>query len=247
MHRYFSYANIWRHPVAAATWLILVAGLVAGQVRFLPARLELTFFGVAIPIDGFIYLFLAALAAGAVLVYLTFKTGRTFCSCVCPYHQLLEWMRPRRFRLVRYLVAAGLCFLVCWSAGHFVGQKPFRSVPSIATAAFALTILAVLSIILFGAREHFCRRVCPYGVLQVLLRGDSTLRVAFLTPGCTNCRQCDTACPMRLNVRKQSAGHLCTNCTRCIGRCRAELGVGNEVLRLRSLRQDRQAQDGEAA
>lgn len=247
MHRYFSYASVWRHPVATTMWLVLVAGLVAGRIRFLPESLDLTFFGAVIPIGSFIYIFLAALVAGAVLVYLAFKTGRTFCSCVCPYHQLLELTRPGRFRLVRCLAAAGLCFLVSWSLGHFVGEEPFNSVPSMAATLFSLTILAVLLTILLGGREYFCRRVCPYGVLQMLPRNDSTLRVVFRPPGCTNCRRCDSACPMRLNVRKQSAGHLCTNCTRCICRCRRELGVGDEVLLLTSRQQDRQSGDRDSA
>ena len=234
MHPYFSYAKTWRRPLALAAWGLLATALVVGQIRFLPDQITLVLFGAAFGVQSLFYFFLALLAAGATIVYLTFKIGRTFCSCVCPYHQLLEWLRPQTSRPFRFLVAGAVCFLLSWSLGYFVGNEPFNSVPSVAATLFALVVFAILLIILFGAREQFCRRLCPYGMLQVLLHNDFTLRVVFQTPGCTNCRMCDGVCPMRVRVRKESSGYLCTNCTRCICSCRMELGVGQEVLCLSS-------------
>ena len=83
-------------------------------------------------------------------------------------------------------------------------------------------------------QEHFCKKGCPYALIQLLLQSDRTRTMEFANPDktCTNCRGCDDICPFNLRARFESKGHDCTNCNLCAEACTEELGEGNTLFHL---------------
>lgn len=83
-------------------------------------------------------------------------------------------------------------------------------------------------------QEHFCKKGCPYALIQMLLQSDSTRYMQFANPQktCTNCQGCDAVCPFNLRARFESRGTDCTNCNLCSEACTVELGEGNSLFKL---------------
>jgi len=73
-------------------------------------------------------------------------------------------------------------------------------------AAGNLPIIGISAALLAGFmglfvhyQEHFCKKGCPYALIQLLLQSDRTRCMEFANPDktCTNCRDCinEIACP----------------------------------------------------
>jgi len=225
MPGYLAYLQRCRRPLAAVLWATLAVSIWGGWLRFDPRTLTLSCFGLELPVRLFYILFLLGLATFGALVWWTVRHGRMVCSCLCPYHQLLEWIGVPR-SISRLAIAVAAVVFSGWCMAHFVGAPgaDFASTPSAVLWVTGSAVVGVL-VLLVGAREKVCQQVCPYGIAQILMRTDTTLRVTFRAARCINWQRCNGVCPMRLEVRRDCDTHLCTNCSRCIGECMAALDV----------------------
>jgi polyferredoxin len=178
------------------------------------------------------------------VVFLSMKKGRIFCSHMCPMHMFLEIVNsphnrksPRRPLLVwlwsvilsLFLTEVILSFFLPLSRQLALmgeGSKPMIGT----TAALFLGFMALL----VHYQEHFCKRGCPYALIQMLLQSDNTRYMEFANPEktCTNCRGCDNICPFNLRARFESRGSDCSNCNLCAAACTEELGAGNTLFHL---------------
>lgn len=178
------------------------------------------------------------------VLYLSMKKGRIFCSHMCPMHMFLEtvnspqskasdkraskvWIWGAVFPL--FLVEVILSFFQ--PLGHQLQLIAAGNLPviGIATALF----LGFMGLFVHY-QEHFCKKGCPYALIQMLLQSDRTRSMQFANPEktCTNCRGCDDICPFNLRARFESSGHDCTNCNLCAEACTTELGEGNTLFHL---------------
>ena len=178
------------------------------------------------------------------VLYLSMKKGRIFCSHMCPMHMFLETVNSpvnkksnsRTVQVWRWSVVWSL-FLTEVILSFF---QPLDNQIKL-MASGHLPIIGISAALMVGFmglfvhyQEHFCKKGCPYALIQLLLQSDRTRTMEFANPEktCTNCRGCDDICPFLLRARFESKGPDCTNCNLCAEACSVELGQGNTLFHL---------------
>lgn len=202
------------------------------------------FFGVRFGLATMFYPLFTIVALLLFVVFMSMKKGRIFCSHMCPMHMFLEVVnspkskhsdrRPLKVWLFAVLLSM---FLVEVILSFFIPL----SVQLRLMAAGNLPIIGISGALFFAFlglfvhyQEHFCKRGCPYALIQMLLQSDTTRCMEFANPEktCTNCHGCDNICPFNLRARFESRGTDCTNCNLCSEACTDELGPGNTLFHL---------------
>jgi len=201
-------------------------------------------FGMEFGLATMFYPLFAIVALLLYVVFMSMKKGRIFCSHMCPMHMFLETVnspenkqsasRPMKVWLWAvlwslFLTEVILSFFQPLSAQmHLIaqGHLPLIGISS----ALVLSFMGLF----VHYQEKFCKRGCPYALIQMLLQSESTRCMEFANPDktCTNCRGCDDICPFNLRARFESKGHDCTNCNLCAEACTDELGQGNTLFHL---------------
>jgi ferredoxin-type protein NapH len=178
------------------------------------------------------------------VLYVSMKKGRVFCSHMCPMHMFLETVNSPEARNseTRPLKVWGGSLILSFFLTEVILSffQPLDHQLRL-IAAGNLPLIGVGGALMAGFmglfvhyQEHFCKRGCPYALIQMLLQSDATRTMQFSNPEktCTNCHGCDTICPFNLRARFESTGHDCTNCNLCAEACTNELGQGNTLFHL---------------
>ena len=174
---------------------------------------------------------------------------RGFCSWVCPFGLLTEYLNrlhrlifrkdvrvPRwldyPLRSLKYL----LLFFFIWAIiikmnvrdlDYFI-YSPYNMVADIKMlhfftdiSAFAFWVLAALLVLSIFIRNFWCRYLCPYGALLGGLSFISIFKIHRNEDTCTRCRQCTGACPVDIKVHKTSGviSDECHACLKCVAVC----------------------------
>jgi len=202
------------------------------------------FYGTEFGLATMFYPLFAVVGLLLYVVLMSMKKGRIFCSHMCPMHMFLEIVnspvsRKSDRRTARvWLWAVLLSFFLSEVILSFF-QPLSRQLTLVAEGNMAMigsgTALFLGFMGLFvHYQEHFCKRGCPYALIQMLLQSDSTRYMEFSNPDktCTNCHGCDNICPFNLRARFESRGADCTNCNLCSEACADELGKQNTLFSL---------------
>lgn len=180
------------------------------------------------------------------LLVLTAATKKSFCSWLCPFGTVQEWIGRlgrklfgRRFHLpagpdrvlivLRYVVLVLILVLTytVWRFDlGFRAYDPFYilftgGVGHETAGALSITILVgVLAAALF-VPFLWCRYLCPLGATIDPLSRAGALRIRRNGDRCTDCGVCDTICPHRIPVSQvaEVTARNCTNCLDCIEEC----------------------------
>ncbi len=194
---------------------------------------------------GLASMFYPLFAIVGLLLFVVFrgmKKGRIFCSHLCPMHLFLETVNNPKTRES----GSRKIKVWFWSAVYSLFLTEvilsfFQPLPNQLhlIAAGNKALIGIGSALLLGFmglfvlyQEKFCKKGCPYALIQMLLQSDTTRFMEFANPDktCTNCRRCDDVCPMNLRARFESKAADCTNCNLCADACAAELGAGNTLF-----------------
>lgn len=180
-----------------------------------------------------------------VVVVLSMKKGRIFCSHMCPMHMFLETVnnpktkhsessRPVKVWLGAIILSLFLTEVILSFFQPLSRQVELMSEGHLAMIGIASALFAGFLGLFVHYQEHFCKKGCPYALIQMLLQSDRTRYMEFSNPkkSCTNCQGCDTICPFNLRARFESRGPDCTNCNLCSEACTTELGEGNTLFHL---------------
>jgi polyferredoxin len=170
------------------------------------------------------------------------KKGRVFCSHLCPMHMFLEVINsPKnkvsdsRRRKVWLWSLIGSFFLSEVILSFFLplGRQVELMVSGhLPLIGISVALVSGFMFLFVDYQERFCKKGCPYALIQMLLQSDHTRYMRFANPEktCTNCQGCDAICPFNLRARFESKGPDCTNCNLCSEACTAELGEGNTLF-----------------
>jgi Pyruvate/2-oxoacid:ferredoxin oxidoreductase delta subunit len=190
----------------------------------------------------------SAMVLGVGVLVGALVVGGAFCGWICPWGTVsdaLSWVRrklrwpelrvpeklDRVLRYGRYLVLISIVYATMSTAKlWFAAYDPYHTLFSLgwifefnlATQwpAYAIT-LALLVGSVFVPRL-WCRYLCPLGGLLSLVQRLSPFKVRRHAPTCINCRRCDRACPVKLDVSHGGAvSHDCVMCLRCVSECPA--------------------------
>ncbi len=244
MHRYTKLR--WAIGLTFTAAIALLA--VTGTLRFDFWRGEHVYLGQRVGLveaaKAFAFPFLAV---NIVIILASRFIGRYLCGFVCPVGALArlgEWFRWRnrkgKSRWLR-LTSLGLTSfgLAAITFSFWVDWRVFAQGSTFAisvAAGFLGTMALGLFYLVDGLGLRFCRDVCPSGVYFALMGPTTNNGVEFSNPdSCTDCKACETACPMDLEPRHLDAppsrgglglypdnlsNHaLCIRCGDCISAC----------------------------
>ena len=172
-----------------------------------------------------------------------------FCSWVCPFGLLSEHLLKIHYlifksgfklgaipdkilRSIKYL----LLFFFVWtiffkmpidSIERFINSpyniladiKMLKFFTQISMTAFLIILgLIILSVVI---PNFWCRYLCPYGALLGILSLLSMGRINHNSSQCSDCGQCEKACPGLIKIRQGKSYHSleCSACLRCVNVC----------------------------
>lgn len=171
--------------------------------------------------------------------------GRAFCGQFCPLGTLQEVFGRLGIRLAgrraevpavldrpaRYLKYGVLAFFTVWTwrAAELV-MRPYDpwaayhhlTSPELLTEfGIGAALLGVAVVGSLGFDRFFCKYICPMGAFLALLNKLSFYKVRRNASTCTNCRACDTACPVNIDVStaKDVTSAECLACGECVNAC----------------------------
>jgi len=173
--------------------------------------------------------------------------GRTFCSWVCPYHLLAEWVEKahlwlfkrglaknytfhRGVRSVFYVIFALLALITGYTVYEFISPTGILSRAIIYGPTLALIWVALLLFFeLFLSRRAWCRYICPIGITYGIVGVFSPLRVSYDMTDCKHEGDCRAVClvphVLDVTIKNRSTdidiglGADCTRCGLCVDAC----------------------------
>ena len=196
--------------------------------------------------------------AGAFFVWLSMFisslfVGRAFCSYICPYGGLqmcvdrvltkplkqVRWMRIMRM-VLGILWITPIIILAVLNIGkvqiNFLYlTEGFVSVDNIIKLiGYYVIVFALLILPLLMGKRASCHYICPMSILNVAgtkiknMLNIPSLRLTAVSEKCIDCKQCNKACPMSLNVSemvklKDMDSLDCILCGECCNACKSNV------------------------
>ncbi len=172
--------------------------------------------------------------------------GRIWCSWMCPYYTLVEFIGyirsklklkstkpsysnqlPHRTNRVRFLFllfgvfltgVAAIPLLNLISAPGVISSQALVLVKS-HYLTLEIGFILVLLILEFFYYRFWCRYLCPTGTFLSLFKSKRGLHIGKMKPACSGCKRCQKTCPMLLDPFAEGDNLLCFNCGDCIDAC----------------------------
>jgi len=128
-------------------------------------------------------------------------------------------------RSLKYLV-----LVIILLASTFAIYPPLREIcPARALLSFQLTTPLLWSVLITFVitsmvnRRFWCKYLCPLGAVLAPFNKIAPLRLVLNQNSCTNCRRCDSACPMDIpDLTNNLRSAECIECLECQETCNEE-------------------------
>ncbi|WP_237132039.1 NosR/NirI family protein [Pseudohongiella sp. O18] len=180
--------------------------------------------------------------------------GRIFCSTVCPFGALQDFitrLSPKRWQITVpahihdkaiYLKYAFLGLIVVMaivqgSVSIFQYFEPFGTLFFYSTSLVLWAILIAILLASVVIKRFYCRYVCPLGAALGVLSLISLKRIKRV-PQCTACKVCEHSCPTGAIRREAIDFKECVRCDVCEAKLIQRAGVCRhsvESLQLRGV------------
>lgn len=176
------------------------------------------------------------------LLGLVIITKKTFCSWLCPFGALFEFLGsigakaklPRIYpnkkidknlRRLRHAVLLTIIALTGW-AGILIFKEvdPFFALYSLGAQRQPVGAYATLAVLFLSALflpGVWCWYLCPLGSFLDPFSRLGRIQIKRDEARCTSCKLCSKRCPQRIDVheRQRIVDAVCTNCLDCIDAC----------------------------
>ncbi len=221
--------------------------LLSVPLRFFCFDLEnecMRVYGMKFGLATMFYPLFAIVALMLLVFFLSMKKGRIFCSHMCPMHMFLETVnspsarqssnRPAKVWIWAVIFSVSLTEVILSFFQPLEHQLRLMAAGNLPIIGVSTALMCGFMGLFVHYQEHFCKKGCPYALIQMLLQSDQTRYMEFANPEktCTNCRGCDDICPFNLRARFESRSPDCTNCNLCAEACATELGQGSTLFHL---------------
>jgi len=198
------------------------------------------------------YIHPAGLTLFIAIIITAFLFRRFFCSFICPIGTLSDWLHiagkkslkksiqpPKWLDMLlgslKYLLLAFFFYFTfvamdIYSVQAFLAA-PYNKVADVkmlyffknisASGFFTILVLAILSLFI---PYFWCRYLCPYGALLAIMAKFSPAKVRRNKETCIDCKKCDKACPVGINVssKEKVTSTACMACFSCVEACPKE-------------------------
>lgn len=177
-----------------------------------------------------------------IILGITFFIGAFSCGWICPYGFMQDIFgklgdfigikkrkMPKYFQRIfvftRYLLLGAILFItleIIFNAASFDPRVNFEAI--ITGKAFKISAFLILSMFLGIAlffERPFCNYMCIEGAKQGLIGMLRLFTIKRDKDLCVNCKKCDKACPMNIQVSKSInlRSPQCVDCLKCISSC----------------------------
>jgi polyferredoxin len=191
--------------------------------------------------------------SGLIILLMALATAvllkRGFCSWVCPFGLLTEYLnrlhrlifrknvklrawldyplRSLKYLLLAFFLWAILLQMNAASLEYFI-YSPYNMVADIKMlhfftniSRFTLWVLVILVGLSILIRNFWCRYLCPYGALLGVLSFMSLFKIHRNEQTCTQCQKCTRTCPVDIKVHKTLSviSDECHACLKCVAVC----------------------------
>ena len=173
---------------------------------------------------------LTAVLFGVIIVS-TLLFGRFYCSAVCPFgilQEFISFLRGKKKNTshgnygLKYLTA-GLTFgaLSGGSALLIRYVDPYTIFGSaVSLSVFGIIFTIAVFVIVFLKNRFFCTNICPVGALLGLISKFSLNKI-FFKENCVKCGKCANSCPSGCIDPKEKFvdNETCIKCLKCLSVC----------------------------
>ena len=176
-----------------------------------------------------------SLFAGILLVGLmviTFLFGRVYCSTLCPlglFQEFLMLLFRRKIPVQKN--EPYKYFLAAIAFGTLIGGTiclvrlidPYTLSGSAASGAYlGLSVLFLLTVLVWFKGRWFCSNICPVGAVLGLVSKYAFNRVYIENDKCVSCGLCAAKCPTGSIdfIKKTVDNETCVKCFKCMSGCR---------------------------
>jgi len=174
------------------------------------------------------------------VLFLALLFGPVFCGWICPFGTFQEFIGKigkkifgkkynhflppkvdKILRYVRYLVLALVIYNTAATAKLvFANVDPYYALFNMFTGEVAITAyiaLGVTVLLSLFVERPFCKYACPFGATLGITNLFRIFKIRRKKDTCINCKACDKACPMNIEVSKSEKvlDHQCISCMKC--------------------------------
>ena len=186
-----------------------------------------------------------------IIIVLTLLFGRFYCSTICPFGILQEFVAFVRGKKkntqqgnygFKYLIA-GLTFgaLLGGSALFIRYVDPY----TIFGSAFSLSIFGIIVVLIilplvFFKNRFFCTNICPVGAVLGLISKVSPNKI-YMDENCVKCGICANNCPSGCIDHKEKIvdNETCVKCLKCLSVCpKGAMKYGIQPIKFNPKRRD---------
>ncbi len=176
-----------------------------------------------------------------VIIVLTILFKRVFCSWVCPFGAINEFISSARSYFSAYDKFTGTVMKFLHSVRYFIltaiiyftytnYDLVFRPYCPYFTAFgthghttyfFSYFVLINVLIATLIVKLGFCRILCPFGAFLALFNFKTVLKIYRDSDKCVNCGICDKSCNFEIKVSEKEVVNSpeCVMCMNCISKC----------------------------
>ena len=186
-----------------------------------------------------------------IIIILTFVFGRFYCSTICPFGILQEFIAFIRGKKkntqqgnygFKYLVA-GLTFgaLLGGSALLIRYIEPYTIFASaVSLSIFGIIVVLLILPLVFFKNRFFCTNICPVGTILGIFSKVSPNKI-YTDENCVKCGICANNCPsgcidpQKLYIDNET----CVKCLKCLSVCpKGAMKYGIQPIKFNSGRRD---------
>ena len=177
---------------------------------------------------------LTTLIIAAFTIITTLIWGRVFCSSLCPFGAVQDFITrftPKKWRIkvpqkihdnalyIKYGILALILITAMVNANLSIFQyfEPFGTLFFFSPSVLLWTILITILAACFVVERFYCRYVCPLGAALGIVSMVSPLRIKRV-PQCTMCKVCEHACPTGAIQAEKIDFKECVRCDICEGK-----------------------------
>lgn len=181
----------------------------------------------------FIDFSLAAVLLFAGVLLLTLLFGRIYCSTLCPFGLMQEFLafifrrkrKPlhRKSHPYKYFIAAVVFGALIGGTAYLIRLiDPYTLFRSAVSGAYlGIGVVIVVALLVWFKGRMFCSEICPVGALLGLISKVSYNKIYIKPDNCVSCGLCARSCPTASIDFKNHIvdNETCVKCLKCLTQC----------------------------